>query len=195
MGRHVLLQAIFPTQVSNPHLLHLLHWQVDSTTTWEITLFLCCSVSRWLCAWVRTSRWEDWGGSWPVEPITWSRETRPQERGRGPNERAAGEAAAEMPSAPGAHENRKPRSGSPFTRAEGEPKKNTHKAGKRESTAYFLSKNEKATHPSPPLPKHAWSLVSLISLRRCSPMRSGLPIYKNMYSSLPLKRNVNVTHA
>lgn len=128
-----------------------------------------------------------------MEPITWSRETRPQERGRGPNEQAAGEAAAEMPSAPGACENRKPRSGSPFTRAEGEPKKNAPKAGKTESTAYFLSKNEKATHPSP-LPKHAWSLVSLISLRRCSPMCSGLPIYKNMYSSLPLKRNVNVTH-
>ena len=27
---HFLLQGIFPTQVLNPHLLHLLHWQVDS---------------------------------------------------------------------------------------------------------------------------------------------------------------------
>ena len=30
MGSHDLLQWIFPTQRSNPHLLHLLHWQVDS---------------------------------------------------------------------------------------------------------------------------------------------------------------------
>ena len=27
--KHFLLQGIFPTQGSNPHLLHLLHWQVD----------------------------------------------------------------------------------------------------------------------------------------------------------------------
>ena len=27
---YILLQRIFPTQGSNPHLLHLLHWQVDS---------------------------------------------------------------------------------------------------------------------------------------------------------------------
>ena len=27
---HFLLQGIFPTQGSNPHLLHVLHWQVDS---------------------------------------------------------------------------------------------------------------------------------------------------------------------
>ena len=27
---HALLQGIFLTQGSNPHLLHLLHWQVDS---------------------------------------------------------------------------------------------------------------------------------------------------------------------
>ena len=30
LGCHVLLQGIFPTQGSNPHLLHLLHWQVGS---------------------------------------------------------------------------------------------------------------------------------------------------------------------
>ena len=30
VGCHVLLQGIFPTQGSNPSLLHLLHWQVDS---------------------------------------------------------------------------------------------------------------------------------------------------------------------
>ena len=29
-GLHILLQGIFPTQESNPCLLHLLHWQVDS---------------------------------------------------------------------------------------------------------------------------------------------------------------------
>ena len=27
---HFLIQGIFPTQASNPHLLHLLHWQEDS---------------------------------------------------------------------------------------------------------------------------------------------------------------------
>ena len=30
MGFHFLLQGIFLTQGLNPHLLHLLHWQVDS---------------------------------------------------------------------------------------------------------------------------------------------------------------------
>ena len=30
MECHFLLQGIFPTQESNPHLLHLLHWQVGS---------------------------------------------------------------------------------------------------------------------------------------------------------------------
>ena len=30
MGQHTLLQGIFPTQGSNLHLLHPLHWQVDS---------------------------------------------------------------------------------------------------------------------------------------------------------------------
>ena len=30
VGCHVLLQGIFPTQVSNPHLLSLLHWQAGS---------------------------------------------------------------------------------------------------------------------------------------------------------------------
>ena len=30
VGCHALLQGIFPTQGSYPHLLHLLHWQVDS---------------------------------------------------------------------------------------------------------------------------------------------------------------------
>ena len=30
LGCHFLLQGIFPTQGSNPHLLYLLHWQVDS---------------------------------------------------------------------------------------------------------------------------------------------------------------------
>jgi len=30
MGFHAILQGIFPTQRSNPHLLYLLHWQADS---------------------------------------------------------------------------------------------------------------------------------------------------------------------
>ena len=30
VGCHALLQGIFPTQESNPHLLHLLDWQVNS---------------------------------------------------------------------------------------------------------------------------------------------------------------------
>ena len=30
VGCHFLLQGIFPTQRSNPHLLHFPHWQVDS---------------------------------------------------------------------------------------------------------------------------------------------------------------------
>ena len=30
VGCHFLLQGIFPTQGSNPHLLHLLHWQVNT---------------------------------------------------------------------------------------------------------------------------------------------------------------------
>ena len=30
VGCHALLQGIFPTQGSNPSLLHLLHWQVGS---------------------------------------------------------------------------------------------------------------------------------------------------------------------
>ena len=30
VGCHFLLQGIFPAQGSNPHFLHLLHWQVDS---------------------------------------------------------------------------------------------------------------------------------------------------------------------
>ena len=32
VGCHFLLQGIFPTQGLNLGLLHLLHWQVDSTT-------------------------------------------------------------------------------------------------------------------------------------------------------------------
>ena len=38
VGCHFLLQGIFPTQGSNPLLLHLLHWQVNFFTTsiiWE----------------------------------------------------------------------------------------------------------------------------------------------------------------
>ena len=33
VGCHFILQGIFPTQGSNPRLLHLRHWQADSFTT------------------------------------------------------------------------------------------------------------------------------------------------------------------
>ena len=33
MGCHSLLQGIFPTQGSNPHLLYFLHWQADALPT------------------------------------------------------------------------------------------------------------------------------------------------------------------
>ena len=33
---HFLLQGIFPTQGSNPHLLHLLHWQADSLPLYHL---------------------------------------------------------------------------------------------------------------------------------------------------------------
>ena len=38
VGCHFLLQGIFPTQRSNPHLLCLLHWQalgIPTSATWE----------------------------------------------------------------------------------------------------------------------------------------------------------------
>ena len=37
VGCHFQFQGIFPIQGSNPHLLHLLHWQADSLheATWE----------------------------------------------------------------------------------------------------------------------------------------------------------------
>ena len=58
-------------------------------------------------------------------------------RKRPKRNRAAGKAAMEMPRAPGAHENRKPRSGSPFIRAEVEPKKKAHKTGKNRKDSIF----------------------------------------------------------
>ena len=45
VGCHALLQGIFPTQGSNLHLLHLLHWQAGSLTTsatWEAHDIVCC---------------------------------------------------------------------------------------------------------------------------------------------------------
>ena len=40
---NALLQGIFPTQGSNPHLLCLLHWQVGSLSpaTWEAQYHVC----------------------------------------------------------------------------------------------------------------------------------------------------------
>ena len=54
VGCHALLQAIFPTQGLNPHLLYLLHWQVGSLTLvppgkpHERHIWSCCSVTK-LC--------------------------------------------------------------------------------------------------------------------------------------------------
>ena len=147
--------AIKPSPLASPALASGLF-----TTTWEIILFLCCSLSRWLCDWVRTSRWEDWWGSWPVEPITWSRETRPKERGRGPKEterQGKQQWKCQELLEPLRTESR----GQVVHSSEqkwNQRRKHT-KLEKTERTAYFLSKNEKVAHPSPPLPKHAWSLV------------------------------------
>ena len=44
-GCHFLLQGIFPTQGSNPHLLHLLHWQEDSLPLNHLTCLQLCSQS------------------------------------------------------------------------------------------------------------------------------------------------------
>ena len=53
MGCHFLLQGIFLTQELNPHLLHLLHWQVDfffyHCTIWEAhfiysSVYMDCSL-------------------------------------------------------------------------------------------------------------------------------------------------------
>ena len=53
VGCHVLLKGIFPTQGSNPHLLYLLHWQVDSLPLHHlIIVFLllpCCDFNIHLC--------------------------------------------------------------------------------------------------------------------------------------------------
>ena len=50
VGCHFLLQGIFPTQESNPHLFYLLHWQVDplwlshlGSPNWYITVI--CAVN------------------------------------------------------------------------------------------------------------------------------------------------------
>ena len=61
VGYHFLLQGIFPTQGSNPHLLHLLHWQVGS-------LPLCCLkgaegrgvLAGWLWERSDASSWTQW---------------------------------------------------------------------------------------------------------------------------------------
>ena len=57
MGYHFLLQGIFLTQGLNPGLLHLLHWQADSSATWEAQVvwvfinitscILSCMLSGW----------------------------------------------------------------------------------------------------------------------------------------------------
>ena len=50
VGCHFLLQGIFPTQGLNPHLLHLLHWQVDSLSLTHLgSSLLCIHISKLLC--------------------------------------------------------------------------------------------------------------------------------------------------
>ena len=50
VGFHFLLQGIFPTQVLNLHLLHLLHWPADSLPTsaiWEDLSELAHLTNKW----------------------------------------------------------------------------------------------------------------------------------------------------
>ena len=50
MGCHVLLQGIFLTWGSNPHLFHLLHWQADSLPLHHLSsVQFICSVCARLC--------------------------------------------------------------------------------------------------------------------------------------------------
>ena len=65
MGCHFLVQGIFPTQSSNPHLLSLLHWQVDSLPLCNLgnplvkyTRFkTICLICKSLCYVVFTSKY------------------------------------------------------------------------------------------------------------------------------------------
>ena len=47
MGCHALLQVIFLTQGSNPHLLYLLHWQADIAWVVKITPIYTRGLPRW----------------------------------------------------------------------------------------------------------------------------------------------------
>ena len=49
VGCHFLLQGIFPTQGSNPSLLHLLHWQADSLL--DLPLKEANTGIRWAGGW------------------------------------------------------------------------------------------------------------------------------------------------
>ena len=54
MGCHFLLQGIFPTQGSNPHLLRLLNWQAGFFTTsaaWEAPVLYVSDKLKWMNLW------------------------------------------------------------------------------------------------------------------------------------------------
>ena len=77
LGRHALLQWFFPTQGSNPYLLHLLHWQLVSLQLEPrgkpscLTLVLLGDrekskvAENWICTWHPGMRTEE-SSSWPL---------------------------------------------------------------------------------------------------------------------------------
>ena len=85
VGCHVLLQAIIPTQGSNPHLLCLLHWQAGALPLAPpgkpvsvcMLVYIACGLSRWLsgkeytCQ-CRRHRFDPWVGK-----IQWRRKWQP----------------------------------------------------------------------------------------------------------------------
>ena len=54
VGSNFLLQGIFPTQGSNPHLLHLLHWQAGSLPLVPTgkRLYICLYVCMHICVYI-----------------------------------------------------------------------------------------------------------------------------------------------
>ena len=59
VGCHFWLQAIFPMQGSNPHFLHLLHWQMDSLPLHHLgSIFLkkIFAIHGWLNPWIWNSK-------------------------------------------------------------------------------------------------------------------------------------------
>ena len=65
VGCHVLLQGIFLTQGSNPHFLHLLHWQEDS---WPL-----CHLGKWIWCSSKSIFWALKGPESPsIAKASWS---------------------------------------------------------------------------------------------------------------------------